>query len=85
MNVFGFSIASIYIDFVLGIFFFTGMYIASLKDSKEKKLLLPIILFCLPIIKDTGLIFSAIILLQLGIKKVICEVIKKRKLIKRYY
>ena len=80
MNVFGFSIASIYIDFVLSIFFFTGMYIASLKDSKEKKLLLPIILFCLPIIKDTGLIFSAIILLQLGIKKVICEVIEKKKI-----
>lgn len=83
MNAFGFSIASIYIDFVLGIFFFIGMYIASLKDSKEKKILLPIVLFCLPIIKDTGLIFSGIILLQLGIKKVICEVIAKKKIDKK--
>ncbi len=83
MNVFGFSIASIYIDFILGVFFFIGIYIASLKESKEQKILLPIILFCLPIIKDTGLIFSAIILLQLGIKRVVYKIIEKKKIDKK--
>lgn len=79
MKVFGFSIASIYIDFILGVFFFIGIYIASLKESKKQKILLPIILFCLPIIKDTGLIFSAIILLQLGIKRVVYKIIEKKR------
>lgn len=76
--IFDFKLASLYIDLPLGILFFIGFYLSTLEKSKENKLLLSLIFFALPIFKDSGLIFSAVILIQLFIRQLL-ECINKKE------
>lgn len=80
---FKFYLTSIYIDFILGLMFFIALYLG-VKDDKEfsDKLLLVMLLFSLPLIKDAGLVLAGIVLLEIFIKEIFLKVIKEKKISK---
>ena len=80
---FEFYLTSIYIDFILGLMFFITLYLG-VKDDKEfsDKLLLVMLLFSLPLIKDAGLVLAGIVLLEIFIKEIFLKVIKEKKISK---
>jgi hypothetical protein len=80
--IFGFKLTSIYIDLILAMLFAIGIYISFKNENIEDKILIPIILISLVILKDTGLVLSGIILVQLGINYVLYPIIKNKKITK---
>ncbi len=77
-----FQLTSVYIDFTLGVIFFTGLYMAlKIKEGKREKILLSMILFSLPLMKDTGLLLSGIILMEIFFLEFF-QVMKERKITK---
>lgn len=82
---FNFKLTSLYIDLPLGILFFIGFYISTIKETKQEKFVLSLIFISLPLFKDSGLIFSAIIFCQLLIKNIIIPIFKKQKVEKKLY
>lgn len=80
---FNFKLTTLYIDLPLGILFFIGFYISTIKETNNEKILLSIIFVSLPLFKDSGLIFSAIIFCQLIIKNLIIPFFKHKKIDKK--
>lgn len=80
--IFNFNITTLYIDLALGVLFFIGLYVSTLEYDKENKMLIGIIFFLLPMMKDSGLILSAVILINLFVKNVIIPIVKKKKITK---
>lgn len=80
-----FKLASIYIDLLLGILFAISMFLAYRMDGKEDKITLFLILICMPLLKDTGLLFLGIVLMQLFFNKVILKIIENRKITKENF
>ena len=80
INIFGFNLTSVYIDLLLAVLFGIGLYVSFKIEKIEDKILLVAIIFSLAILKDTGLLFAGIILMQIGIRKVIYPTIKNRKI-----
>lgn len=80
---FKFYLTSIYIDFILGVMFFVSLYLG-VKDDKNfsDKLLLIMLLFSLPLIKDAGLVLAGIILLEIFIKEILLKIIIEKKISK---
>ena len=80
---FKFYLTSIYIDFILSVMFFLSLYLGA-KENKDfsDKLLLSMLLFSLPLIKDAGLVLAAIILIEVFIKEVLLKIVKERKISK---
>ena len=60
MLLFKFKICSIYIDFLLGVLFTAGMFLAYRLDGKDDKINLMLIFITLPLLKDTGLLLLGI-------------------------
>jgi len=82
--IFQFKIASLYIDLTVALFFFIGFYISTLEKSKENTILLLLTFIILPILKDVGLIFSAIILLQIFLREIVIPFVQEKKWKKEY-
>ena len=82
--IFGYGLNSLYIDLPLGILFASGLYIAIKNKDNNKSILLGLILFMLPIMKDSGLIFAGIILLYLFIDS-IYKCVKEKKFDIKYF
>ena len=84
IKIFGFGINSIYIDLPLAILFASSFYIAINIKDKEDKIVLGIVLFMLPILKDTGVIMGGIVLLYLFTNQIINSVKDKKFDYKKY-
>lgn len=78
----GYTVTSIYIDFLLSMLFLAGMYISFRDDGKEDKILLLLVCIALPLLKDTGLLMLGIILMQLFFRKVVLKIYNDKKLTK---
>lgn len=78
--VFGFHIDSIYIDLVLAILFASSMIYAYIQTEKEDKLILWLLLIAMVLLKDTGLLFAGIVLIQLFFKDIVFPIINRRKI-----
>ena len=78
--IFHFKLTSLYIDLCLAVLFFIGLYISSLKMNKENITMLIIMFILLPILKDSGLIFSAIILINLFVRNVLIDIFRNKKI-----
>ena len=82
IKVCNFQLTSIYIDLLLGILFASGMYLAYRLENKADKINLILILISMPLLKDTGLLFLGIILMQIFFNKVILKIIIDKKISK---
>lgn len=83
MLLFNFKICSIYTDFLLGVLFAVGMFLAYRLEGKEDKINLLLILISLPLLKDTGLLLLGIILVELFLKHIVLEIIYNKKITKK--
>lgn len=81
--IFGFKLTSIYIDLILAMLFAIGMFLSFKNEQIEDKILIPIILISLVVLKDTGLVLAGIILIQLGINRIVIPIIKNKKVDKQ--
>lgn len=83
--IFKFSLASIYIDLVLGIMFAIGMYIALTGEKVEDKILILLILISMVELKTTGILLDGIILIVLFFKKIVLPIIENKKITKNIW
>lgn len=79
---FGYTVTSIYIDFVLAMLFLTGSFLSFRNEGKEDKILLVLISIALPLLKDTGLLFLGIILIQIFFRKVVLKIYDDKRISK---
>ena len=77
-----FSMASIYIDLLLGILFASGMFLAFRSDGKEDLVNLLLIMISMPLLKDSGLLLLGIILMTLFFNKIVLKIIEEKKITK---
>lgn len=83
--IFKFQLTSVYIDIILAMLFAIGLYITFKQNCLEDKILKFIILLSLVLLKDTGLVFAGIILMQLGIKDIFIPIMENRKINKEIW
>ena len=83
--IFYFSLESIYIDFMLGVMFAIGLFVANNCEEVEDKILLVLILLSMAELKTTGLLFDGIILIVVFLQKVIRPIIKEKKITKKVW
>ena len=78
----GYTVTSVYIDFLLAMLFLAGMYLSFRDEGKEDKILLVLVCIALPLLKDTGLLMLGIILMQLFFRKVVLKIYSDKKMTK---
>lgn len=78
--IFGFRLSSIYIDLLLAVLFAISMLYSFWQEGKEDLLVTFFLLISMVLLKDTGLLFAGIVLLQLFIQNIVMPVIKQKKI-----
>ena len=78
--IFGFCLNSIYIDLLLAVLFAISMLYSYWQEEKEDLLIAFLLLISMVLLKDTGLLFAGIVLLQLFIQNILVPVIKQKKI-----
>ena len=78
--IFGFCLNSIYIDLLLAVLFAISMLYSYWQEEKEDLLVTFLLLISMVLLKDTGLLFAGIVLLQLFILNILMPIIKQKKI-----
>lgn len=82
--IFGFHLDSIYIDLLLATLFASSMLYSYWAETKQDFIVTFLLLISMVLLKDTGLLFAGIVLLQLFIRKIVIPAIQQKKLKKEH-
>ena len=78
--IFGFRLNSIYIDLLLAVLFATSMLYSYWQEEKEDLFVVFFLLIAMVLLKDTGLLFAGIVLLQVFIQNIAVPIVKQKKI-----
>ena len=78
--IFGFRLNSIYIDLLLAVLFATSMLYSYWQEEKEDLFVVFFLLIAMVLLKDTGLLFAGIVLLQVFIQNITVPIVKQKKI-----